>query len=259
MEDSSRDRKPEKPSVRRMSPRPGASTVAVIKPACLRCNDHGWLRKDVPVGHPDFGEVFCCPCKTPDATRRLQQISGLSEAELLRHLDDIETEGRPGTALMVGACRAFVARPTGILSIWGGVGNGKTMTLQAVVNELVAKGTAAVYITAFDLLGHLTEAFDGPRAEHVESAYKRLLRFARVPVLAIDEFDKRTDTKWVNTQMGDLIEKRYRLGEADKGGTVIAMNSDPALQPAWIASRLLDGRNRVVHNEDSDIRPALER
>jgi hypothetical protein len=244
--------------VHRISQQPHASTCAVEEPKCKRCKDYRWLDLYVPVGHPDFGKFVRCPeCNPGPELGRLRERCGLSEFERQRRLVDIETEGRPGTAQMVAACREFLSDPTRILTIWGGVGNGKTMALQAVVNECNARSHEAVYVTAFDLLGSVTEAYDRPRGEPGDGAYKRLVRFSNIQVLVIDEFDKRTDTKWVSTQVGNLLEMRCRLAEAERAGTLIAMNADPALQPEWIASRLLDGRNHVVHNEDSDIRSAL--
>lgn len=158
---------------------------------------------------------------------------------------------------MVQALRDFLERPVGILTIHGGVGTGKSMGLHAVANELRARGKEAMYVTPFDLFGHVRSAYDHKREGETGNALGRLRQFEQAPVLIIDEFDKRNDTPWLLDQLTDLIEKRYRLGEAEEAGSLIAMNSDPALQPAWIASRLLYGRNRVVRNDDPDIRPAL--
>ena len=112
---------------------------------------------------------------------------------------------------------------------------------------------------AFALKSHLQEAFEALEGRRHESSYRRLVNFEKVSVLALDELDKINPTKWVVEQLTDLLDARYRLAEDEAGGTLIAMNSDPAQQPEWIASRLLDGRNRVVHNADRDIRPALVR
>ncbi len=159
---------------------------------------------------------------------------------------------------MLKACRSFVENPAGILTLWGGFGNGKTMCLQAVVNELIQRGVTAVYITAFDLFSHIRDAFN-PRREVVsESAYNRLERFEDIRVLALDELDKVRPTDWLSEQLTDLIDKRHRRGLDGKHGTLIAMNTDPASQNDWIASRLMDGRNRVVHNTDADLRPGLK-
>lgn len=224
--------------------------------SCLQCHDLGYVREDVPVGHPLFGKLVRCSCKAEEDVRRLQALSGLRRAELAIRLSNIDTSGRPGTQQMIEACRAFVSDPAGILTLWGSVGNAKTMCLQGVVNELQILG--AVYVTAFDLLSHIRAAFNAQRQVQDDDAYARLCRFERVRVLAIDEFDKARITDWAMEQITDLIDKRYRGGIDRSLGTLLAMNADPALQPEWIASRLADGRNRIIHNADGDLRPILE-
>lgn len=225
---------------------------------CDVCGGVGWLRPDVPIGHSLFGKTVRCGCKAQEDAERLQKLSGLTSSERKLRLSDIETGERPGTLKMVTECRYFVNEPHGIITLWGGVGNAKTMALQAVVNELVECGLEAVYVTAFDLISHIRAAFNANREVLSDDAYYRLVRFETVRVLAIDEFDKVRVTDWVMEQLTDLIDKRYRLGLDGQAGTLIAMNSDPTNQPEWIASRLLDGRNTIVHNADLDIRSVLK-
>ncbi len=253
------------PSSSRPSPRPrrpistappGSMPVTAPAEQCPQCHDLGYVREDVPLGHPHFGKLLRCGCKAGEDARRLQALSGLIGAELVIRLKDLDTAGRPGTEQMLRACRAFIERPSGMVTLWGGVGNAKTMALQAVVNELQALG--AVYVTAFDLLSYIRTAFSARQEVQDDDAYSRLLRFERVKILAIDELDKVRVTDWVTEQLTDLIDKRYRGGIDGSLGTLLAMNRDPADQPEWIASRLLDRRNRIVHNADSDLRPYLE-
>ncbi|MBI5933285.1 MAG: ATP-binding protein [Chloroflexi bacterium] len=227
-------------------------------PVCSVCGDAGWLRLDVPFGHPRHGQLERCACKGVEDAQRLQRLCGLTASERSLRLDMIEAGGRPGTLQMMRACIEFREAPSGILTLWGGVGNAKTMALQATVNELVERGVEAVYITAFDLFSHIKEAFNARKEVVDESAYGRLSRFERVRVLAVDEFDKLRVTEWALEQITDLVDKRYRLGLDGQAGTMLAMNSNPADQPDWIASRLLDGRNVVVHNADTDLRSALK-
>lgn len=226
---------------------------------CPICKGIGYISYDLPVGHPEFGRAYPCPCRTGEGARELAKLSGLTEKERELRLSMFRTSGRPGTADMLKACRSFVEDPVGILTLWGGVGVGKTMCLQAVVNGLIERGVMSVYVTAFDLFSHIREAFNAQREVVSESAYNRLARFERVRMLALDEMDKVRPTDWMLEQMTNLMDKRHRRGLDGKNGTLLALNTDPALLNDWIASRLMDGRNRAVHNADADLRPVLKR
>ncbi|MBI5950190.1 MAG: ATP-binding protein [Chloroflexi bacterium] len=241
-------------------PQSASSNASGQAPMCSTCGGTGYYRLDVEFGHPQFGRVIRCECKAREDVERLNRLSGLTATERRIKLEDIDTDGLVATAAMVIACQRFINNPRGIVTIYGGPGNGKTMALQACINAMLDKGVEAVYITAFDLLSYIREAFTQDRATRLlnvndENAYMRLRRFERIPVLAIDELDKVKVTDWVLEQLTDLIDRRYRKAEDGQGGTLIAMNDDVDSQPSWIASRLK--RYTVIHNEDGDMRPSL--
>ena len=48
-------------------------------PACARCRDAGFLRRDVPLGHPDFGKLVPCPCRSEDMDARRRERRGCDE------------------------------------------------------------------------------------------------------------------------------------------------------------------------------------
>ena len=55
-------------------------------PVCPKCQGAGWLRLDVPLGHPGFGRLFRCECQQRNEDRarmtemrRLSQLDGLGE------------------------------------------------------------------------------------------------------------------------------------------------------------------------------------
>ncbi|MFN2120718.1 MAG: AAA family ATPase [Anaerolineales bacterium] len=208
---------------------------------------------------PDFGKLFVCPCRGGSTLGRLQELSGLHEQERKLRLADIEVKGRPGTRRMVKACRLFLEEPVGSLTIHGSPGNGKTMAAQAVVNELNALGIRAEYVTAHDLLGYVKEGFEGRASTRTSSSAERLQRYIDLPVLVLDDFDKVHLTEWAGNTLTALMQGRGRREEQGRSGTLIVMNSAPASLLQSIASRLCDGRNRIVHNQDADIRPALKR
>lgn len=155
---------------------------------------------------------------------------------------------------MVMAARAFVHKPVGILTLWGGVGNAKTVVLQSIINECVSVGVPAVYITFRQLLDWIQEAYE----QQTNDSISRKDKMAKIRVLAIDEMDKVKKTEWVNEFQSDILDKRYRLGLSGEAGTVLAMNKSPDEMPEWISSRLSDGRNRTIQNQDPDLRPMME-
>ena len=247
------------PQVSKPTPQPlQRSTAAENKSVeCPECDGAGWYRYDVPVGHPQFGRNIRCGCKRAEDVARLQRLSGLTASEQAVRLDDIVAAGS-GTKAMVSAAREFVKNPYGFLTIHGTTGNAKTTVLQGVVNELVDGGVEAVYVTAFDLLGYIRKAFNASKDIVNLDAHDRLKRLEVVRVLCIDELDKVRWTEFVEEQITDLIDARYRLGIDFSVGTVIAMNADPETLPSWIYRRLRDGRNKIVKNADPDVRPNME-
>ena len=241
------------------APQPSASKPASSQPSspvCEVCDGIGFLAQDLPVGHPQFGKLLRCECKAQEDAARLQRLSGLTETERRARLEDIDATGRPGTQAMINACREFLLSPFGSLVLHGTSGNAKTVALQSVVNELVRSNVEAVYITAFDLIGYIRDAFNEQKEVKSESAYDRVLRFGTVPFLAIDEFDKLKVTDWITEQITDLIDRRYRLGLDGQAGTMLAMNGKPENLPMWIYSRLSQGV--IVRNDDSDLRSHLK-
>lgn len=229
---------------------------------CELCAGFGFVRLDVPLTDPRFGKLMRCPCKAREDAERLQKLSGLTETERALKLSDIMTKGRPQTKAMVAACARFLDRPYGMLVIHGTSGNAKTVALQACVNALLGVGVEAVYITAFDLISYIRAAFvfdksTGIHEAKMDSDYDRIVRFGTVPFLALDELDKIKMTDWVEQEVTDLIDRRYRLGCDGKAGTMIAMNGDPRDLPTWIYSRLSQGE--IIRNDDSDLRPHLKK
>lgn len=240
-----------------VAPKSAPRTDNGADPNCPVCAGLGFFGVNVPVGDPRFGQLFPCECTASYRASLLQSISGLTGDELALTLDDVHPAGT-GTAQMLAAARSFLEAPAGMLTLWGGVGNAKTLILQAVVNEFVKSGVMAVYITMLDLLDYVRAAYDESEStrEH-GSACKRLDRFATVPVLAVDEVDKVKASDWTIERQSALFDKRYRFGVSRMAGTLLAMNKDPHTLPEWISDRLYDGRNIVIHNADPSMRRAM--
>lgn len=222
---------------------------------CPLCDGQGFVGYNVPVGHPLFGKIEPCECRTEQLLRR---ICGLAPNEYGVRLSSIITDGKPGATGMVALARQFVDRPANILTVYGGVGSAKTIVLQAIVNECITRRIEAVYMTFYELLDFVKRAFDRDDEGYLRdgSLSTRLNKLTARRVLCIDEVDKIRATDWVTEIRTELFDRRYR----DMGnlGTVLAMNTKPDdCLPEWICSRLYDGRNAVFHNIDKDMRPLI--
>ena len=235
------------------STRPALQNSNGADPNCTACGGLGVYSLNVPLGDPRYGKLFDCECTAAYHAAHLQQISGLNADEQHVMLGDVIESG-PDTAAMLAAARSFVAQPTGILTLWGGPGNAKTLVLQGVVNESTQRNVMAVYVTLYDLINYVRDAFNEQRDGKYESAYRRMQRFATARVLAIDEVDKVKATDWTVELETAIFDRRYRDGLARLSGTVLAMNTNPDRLPEWIYSRLSDGRNRIIENRDPDMR-----
>lgn len=230
---------------------------------CPACAGIGWVRHNAQPGQPDFGQLFPCDCQHEAIEQRrferLLKISGLSADELEMRFADViyrSDEEGAGTAEMLKLARAFVNEPRGIFIVWGGYGNGKTLILQAIVNEFRRQhGVWGTYVRLKDLIDHI-RAGNAPDA--LSDTRERYEYLRDVPILSIDECDKARMTDYAEEFWRAFLDDRYRLGLAREAHTVLAMNCDPATLPGDIWDRLMDGRFTRHHNADSSMRPAME-
>ena len=233
--------------------------------SCPTCGGTGFVRIDVPVGHPDFGKAVPCPdaMHTAERAARLAEISHLLPAELSIRLADITPTA--GNRAMLAACRAMIDTPRGWLYIHGGPGNAKSVALMAIVNEVNAAGRGpAMYIKFTDLLNWMRDAYreNTLRDKTPETMLGYVERFARVKsirVLAIDEFDKARSTSFADEFRFDFLDERYRTGVAGETATIFASNTPPSVLPEPIYDRIRDGRFVIVENTETSARPYMTR
>lgn len=184
----------------------------------------------------------------------MQTICGLTGPELLASLGQIDSRRGSDTARMIEYAYQFIANPVRMLTIYGKCGNAKTVVLQAIVNACIGRNIGAIYTTLYDLIGYVREAY---QPDALDSAWARMKRLQDIPVLCIDELDKVKATDWVREVETQLFDARYRRGISGELGTVLAMNGDIEELPEHLLSRLRDGRNIIVRNNDRDMRPLM--
>jgi DNA replication protein DnaC len=232
------------------APQLSASSNAVPNQKCPECDGQKYYRYDLEFGHPLFGRYF--PCGTCNAAA-VDDASGLNPVERLVTFADIETKGRPGAAAMITAAREFVkGGRTGFLSVYGGYGNGKSTLLKAIVNDCIANGIEAQYVTMTKVMMYVREAFNSGLTG--DSDFSRVTKLARVQVLVIDECEKGRMSEHAREIQTHLFDERYRASY--ELGTVLAWNGEfETFDLPWVRSRLSE--YLVVKNSDADMRPLL--
>jgi DNA replication protein DnaC len=231
-------------------------------PDCAQCGGLGWVRSNVTRPDQDgFGKLLLCECaeEARMARRReaLEAISGLLPHERTVGLDDLLCRCND-TPEMIRVVRRFGQWPTGMLTLWGECGNGKTLCLQALVNHFrEGHGWVSVYARFTDLIdwmraGHASDAGDNAR--------QRYEQLKGAQFLAIDEVDKARMTDYAHEFRTSLLDDRYRLAIEGTHFTALACNEDPSELPIYIYDRLRDGRfgpDAIFHNRDPSLRPSL--
>ena len=161
---------------------------------------------------------------------------------------------RPDQIAALQAVAGFVADPRGWLTLVGGYGTGKTTLIYAALGHLADRGVHGRYTTAPDLIDHLRDAVrDTDGRAHSE----RLERLKTVPVLAVDELDKYRATDYAEEAIFKLFDHRYRARRTL--ATLIGYNRERSDRiPPFLASRIRDGRFRLVDLDGADLRPGQD-
>lgn len=185
--------------------------------ACPICGGAGFVRRDVPVGHPDFGKAFPCQCRAAEiAEQRRAELERLSNLGPLTRLtfETLIADGRTPESpehryrfrQALQAARSFAADPHGWLLLVGPPGCGKTHLAAAIANARIAGGERALFVVVPDLLDHLRATF------HPESEvpYDDLFESVRSsPLLVLDDLGTQSSTPWAMEKLFQLLNARY--------------------------------------------------
>jgi len=186
---------------------------------CEICKGAGYLRKDVPFGHPQFGKLISCRCKEAErAAQRRQQLYDLSHLEALRdkRLSNFNFH-IPGTQIAFQAAHRFISHLEGLLVLMGGQGCGKTHLAAAIANQCLDQGMVVLFSTTADLLDHLRSTFVPSSAISYD---QRFTQMRQAELLVLDDLGVEQDTPWVREKLFQLIDSRYTT----RLPTVITMN-----------------------------------
>ncbi len=211
--------------------------------ACPICKGMGYVRADVPVGHPDFGKLVPCTCRLAElAQRRVAALRTLSDLEILARMT-FETFVSEGHGLppdkqdnlrwAYEEARTFAEKPEGWLVLKGGYGCGKTHLVAAIANSCVERGQPVLLITIPDLLDHLRAAFAPSSPADYDTRFEEV---RTAPILILDDLGTESSTPWAQEKLFQIINYRYNA----RLPTVITTNHELEEITLRLRSRLVD-------------------
>jgi DNA replication protein DnaC len=214
-----------------------------VNEVCPICGGVGFFRKDVPVGHPDFGKAFPCQHKLAEvAYAQLQDLREASGLALLAHMtfENFLSEGlglspdkQRNLRQAYDTTRLYAKEPKGWLLLKGGYGSGKTHLAAAIANERLFKGLPALFIVVPDLLDYLRATY----SPNSDTSYDdRFESIRSAPLLILDDLGSQSATPWAQEKLFQLLNYRYNA----QLPTVITTNRELEEIDLRMRSRLAD-------------------
>lgn len=185
-------------------------------PNCPICGGIGYIRRDLPIDHPDFGKIFPCSCRMEEITRsartRLFKMSSLDALKNLR-FDNFVKRGRIGLGKLqadslenaYNQAVNFAEIRQGWLMVTGRYGSGKTHLAAAIANDAIEKGVSTLFLTVPDLLDWLRYSYSG-----VDTSFEeRFEEIREIPLLILDDFGTQNATPWAQEKIFQILNHRY--------------------------------------------------
>ena len=215
---------------------------------CPVCEGYGWVERRVPLGHPDFGEIFPCRCREQAADQermqRLQRYSGLTKEMLNRmtfetfnvRRNDVDREGQEYLERAYTAATNFAVHPEGWLLITGEHGTGKTHLAVAVVEQCIRNGYPALFTFVPDLLDHLRATFSPNSPVQYDQLFEQV---KSTPLLILDDLGAETSTPWAKEKLYQLVVHRHNARLPTMITTYLEIDEIEASHPR-LSSRLME-------------------
>jgi DNA replication protein DnaC len=185
-------------------------------PNCPICKGIGFVRRDLPIDHPEFGKVEICTCRASEvAQTAYQRVYRVSNLQAFKNMtfETFKSQGRMGlgdeqtTSLKVALNQAqtFAHSLKGWLILLGGYGCGKTHLAAAIANFAVGMGVPTIFLTVPDLLDWLRYSYDATD-ENFESRFEEI---RNVGLLVLDDLGSQNGTPWAQEKLYQILNHRY--------------------------------------------------
>lgn len=228
------------------------SQIGDCFPNCPECNGVGYTRFDVPVGHPKFGKLERCSKARMLVTEQSLQAGeidprvGLTPDELRNLSWDLVKKGVNQADRACEVTRWAYMSGHGMVFMYGGYGQGKSLVLKIAVATALNDGKRAAYANLAGVLDDIRIAYD-ERENKMTELVRRMEWWTSLDVLAIDELDKVGQTEWARERIFQLLDARYQRAVRQEALTVIAANYQSTDElSGYLKSRIED--NRFVAN-----------
>jgi DNA replication protein DnaC len=208
---------------------------------CPICKGAGYLVKDLPVGHPEFGRLYPCACKRREL--EFKQAERLRRVSNLQHLDYMTFESfvPDGRALnpeqsnnlrrAYETALTYARQPQGWLLFRGGYGCGKTHLVAAIANYRLDRRQPALFVVVPDLLDHLRGAYSPTSTVSYDQRFEEIRSH---PLLILDDLGTESNTSWADEKLFQIFNYRYNA----RLPTVITTNYELEEIEIRIRSRL---------------------
>ena len=212
------------------------------EPNCPICKDFGFVRRDVPLGHADFGRAFPCSCRqgeVRDRLRRRSQIGALADRSFDNFLPvgrgQLSEQDQRRLAQSLEECRRYAEEPPFWLLLCGPPGCGKTHLAAAIANRQIELGSEVFFTVVPDLLDHLRATF----APGGDVSYDDLFETVKAsPLLILDDLGTQSSTQWAQEKLFQIMNHRYTANLP----TVITTNEPIGHLDERLRARLEDRR-----------------
>ena len=176
----------------------------------------GYLRADVPVGHPNFGRLEVCVCRQRDVSQQVREhLYSLSHLDELKELtfESFHPRGQIGLGekqansleMAFNQANHYARNLNGWLLLQGGYGCGKTHLAAAIANFAVEMGVPTLFLTVPDLLDMLRFSYDSEDT----TFENRFNEIRNASLLILDDFGTQNATGWAQEKLFQIINYRY--------------------------------------------------
>lgn len=187
----------------------GASGGADAPPTaerCSRCLDAGLVRRDVPVGHPDFGRLVECPCGIVAERRRDRIWRSAQVPESMRGYTLDSFADLTGKHRLVADLRTWQQDGRRSLLLVGAVGLGKTGLAIALLLDAIRAGRSGQYVVAPSFLARIRATYGGAADGVDELAV--LDSLIGTDVLVLDDLGKVRLSDWGQEKLYTVVNER---------------------------------------------------